>query len=407
MGGPIFTQPVEGVDNGSTGYGVRGSSGRDNGVGVYGNTNSLNGIGVYGYSEENEGQGVRGYSSRGDGVVGIGPRNGIRGNSYRGYGVSGYSQGMHRGAAGVYGESDRYIGVHGFSRMGGIGVYGRSDSVYGVDGYSLEGVGVHGLSSTGNGVVGYTNGVPTPRGLGRAGVYGGSYYGHGVRAYSNQNYGLYVEGYEGYAAYLKGEVLVDGPLGVGGDLYVNGGKFFMIDHPLDPANKYLYHSSVESPDMKTVYDGVVSLDDKGEAIIELPDWFSALNKDFRYQLTAIGAPGPNLYIAEEISDVVTDYSNNSSSGGNKNRNISRFKIAGGTSNIKVSWQVTGIRQDPYAKAHPIQVEADKPHNERGYYLYPELYGQPAENGISHLLFPEEDEELLVNENKRSRRKMPF
>jgi hypothetical protein len=73
-----------------------------------------------------------------------------------------------------------------------------------------------------------------------------------------------------------------------------------IDHPLDPANKYLYHSFVESPDMKNVYDGLVALDENGEAEIELPDWFGALNKDFRYQLTAIGAPGPNLYIAEDI-----------------------------------------------------------------------------------------------------------
>jgi hypothetical protein len=86
-----------------------------------------------------------------------------------------------------------------------------------------------------------------------------------------------------------------------------------IDHPLDPANKYLSHSFVESPDMKNVYDGVVVLDYNGEAVIDLPDWFAALNKDFRYQLTAIGAPGPNLYIAEEIifSDstiTTTDYS---------------------------------------------------------------------------------------------------
>ena len=52
--------------------------------------------------------------------------------------------------------------------------------------------------------------------------------------------------------------------------------------------------------MKNVNDGVVALDDKGESEIELPDWFSVLNKEFRYQLTAIGAPGPSLYIAKEI-----------------------------------------------------------------------------------------------------------
>jgi hypothetical protein len=85
----------------------------------------------------------------------------------------------------------------------------------------------------------------------------------------------------------------------------------------------------------------------------MPDWFDALNRDFPYQLTPIGAPGPNLYIAEEIS-------------GN------RFKIAGGKPGSKVSWQITGIREDAYANAHRVQVEEEKPANERGHYLYPEF-----------------------------------
>ena len=138
--------------------------------------------------------------------------------------------------------------------------------------------------------------------------------------------------------------------------------------------------------MKNVYDGVVVLDRKGKAEIELPDWFGALNKDFRYQLTAIGAPGPNLYIAEKISDTTTS---------NKNNNNSRFKIAGGTSGMKVSWQVTGIRKDPWANANRIEVEEEKPAKERGYYLHPELYSQPEEKGIGHLLFPKDKREEVV------------
>ena len=73
--------------------------------------------------------------------------------------------------------------------------------------------------------------------------------------------------------------------------------------------------------------------------------------------------------------------------------------------MKVSWQVTGIRKDPWANAHRIQVEEDKPDKERGYYIYPDLYGQPAENEISRLLFPQQkkskskEEEWLINKNK--------
>jgi hypothetical protein len=141
----------------------------------------------------------------------------------------------------------------------------------------------------------------------------------------------------------------------------------------------------------------VVLDNKGEAEIELPDWFSALNKDFRYQLTAIGASGPNLYIAEEIPDAESNTNT-------ENNNKSKFKIAGGTSGMKVSWQVTGIRKDPWANANRIQVEEDKLAKEQGYYIYPDLYGQPEEKGINSLLFPEEKwQEQLVNKSKRPKR----
>jgi hypothetical protein len=207
-----------------------------------------------------------------------------------------------------------------------------------------------------------------------AGVLGRSFSGNGLAGLSNDGTAIYGFSYSSYAAYLDGRVYIRGPL-------EKPGGQFKIDHPLDPANKYLSHSFVESPDMKNIYDGVVVLDDKGQAEIDLPDWFGALNKDFRYQLTAIGSSGPNLYVAEEISDATTNYNNISN-----NNNNSRFKIAGGTSGMKVSWQVTGIRKDPWANVHRIQVEEDKPDRERGYYIHPDVYDQAEEKGISHLLF---------------------
>jgi hypothetical protein len=258
--------------------------------------------------------------------------------------------------------------INGVDDGAGYGVFGSSKSNSGVFGKSSSRSGVIGNSTTGPGVNGWSSS--------RSGVIGSSIEGPG----------LYGSSARGYAAYLDGRVFIKGPL------EKPAGRF-KIDHPLDPANKYLCHSFVESPDMKNVYDGVVVLDRKGKAEIELPDWFGAFNKDFRYQLTAIGAPGPNLYIAEEISEATTTKYSNSSS--NNNNNNSRFKIAGGTSGMKVSWQVTGIRRDPWANANRIQIEEDKPDKERGYYLHPDLYGQPEEKGISHLLFPKDKREEVL------------
>src|SRR5205823_6946889 len=100
----------------------------------------------------------------------------------------------------------------------------------------------------------------------------------------------------GLAGSFFGNVVVAGMLS-------KGSGSFKIDHPLDPANKYLSHSFVESPDMMNVYNGNVLLDAKGEAWISLPDYFEALNQDFRYQLTPIGAPGQHiLYIDQEIAN---------------------------------------------------------------------------------------------------------
>ena len=130
----------------------------------------------------------------------------------------------------------------------------------------------------------------------------------------------------GYGAFFEGNVSISGTLS-------KSAGSFRIDHPLDPANKYLSHSFVESPDMKNLYDGIATLDSNGEAVVTFPAWFQPLNQDFRYQLTAMGAPEPNLYVAQEVT-------------GNQ------FKIAGGVPGGRASWRVTGIRHDDYANRSP-------------------------------------------------------
>ncbi len=151
-----------------------------------------------------------------------------------------------------------------------------------------------------------------------------------------------------------------GNLSVAGTLSKGAGAF-KIDHPLDPENKYLYHSFVESPDMMNIYNGNVVLDHNGKAVVKLPDYFEALNMDFRYQLTSIGKFSA-VYVDEEIQ-------------GNE------FRIAGGRPFGKISWQVTGIRQDKFANAHRIQVEVEKEEAAKGFYLHPEEYGKAPEMSL--------------------------
>ena len=277
-------------------------------------------------------------------------------------------------AAGIYSVSVNHTGIVGYSWLagsvgieesteGGIGVYGENTLALGIGvrGHALDGVGVSGQADSGIGVEGSSaSGI---------GLWGGSFDGYGVSGEAG-DVGVYAHNYHsGNDAYLgAGSFAGDfhGDVSVLGKLYKPGGGF-RIDHPLDAARKYLSHSFVESSDMKNIYDGVAVFDASGEVVVELPPWFDTLNTDFRYQLTCIGSYAP-VYIAQEVQ-------------GN------RFTIAGGTPGLKVSWQVTGIRQDPWAKAHRIPVEEEKPAEEQGYYLHPELYGEPDERHIRHVHYP--------------------
>lgn len=163
-----------------------------------------------------------------------------------------------------------------------------------------------------------------------------------------------------------------------GRMAATGTKAFQIDHPLDPENYFLNHFCVEAPDPMNAYSGVVTLDANGEAWVQLPDYFEAINRDPRYTLTPIGASMPNLHVAVEIQ-------------GN------RFKIAGGVPGKKVSWRVEAIRNDLWVQRYGYQTEQSKPEEYRGKYIIPELYGQPIERGIFYNPYIHSDDPTRVNE----------
>jgi hypothetical protein len=182
----------------------------------------------------------------------------------------------------------------------------------------------------------------------------------------------------GATAGLAGDFV--GDVNVSGNLSKGGGSF-KIDHPLDPENKYLYHSFVESPDMMNIYNGHVTTDANGEATVTLPDWFEALNRDFRYQLTVIGTFAQAI-VAEKVK-------------GN------RFTIKTNAPNVEVSWQVTGIRHDAFANKNRIPVEVEKSEPERGTYLHPDAFGQPEERGVEWARHPETMRQLKETRAKQA------
>ncbi|MEN8193826.1 MAG: hypothetical protein ABFS12_13470, partial [Bacteroidota bacterium] len=296
------------------------------------------GIGVYG-SQDGSGWGVFGKATSGRGVYG---------KSTSGYGVYG-------SASGIDGQ-----GVHGWAtNSGNVTNYGGRFSADGVHGRGVSG---KAQGTFGTGVSGLATGIS----------------GTGVFGNASGTSGIGVYGYSpGYAGKFDGNVKVTGTLS-------KGGGSFQIDHPLDPQNKNLYHSFVESPDMMNIYNGNVTTDGNGNANIELPEWFGALNKDFRYQLTVIGEFAQAI-VSEEI-------------------NNNRFSIKTDKPNVKVSWLVTGIRQDAFANANRILVEEMKKPEDRGKYLHPKAFGMPVTMGVD---YDErfEQERVLMEEQEAEMEKM--
>jgi hypothetical protein len=318
MTATAFSNAISGTITGS-GNSVAAVTGSATATGAAGFT-----FGVLGTSASDLGHGVVGLASGANGEGVVGETTSASGTG-GGIGVVGKALQGSKGI-GVYGEAfDGNFGndaVHGLTHGGNAGVAGINDS---------NGWGVYGVNSTAGGV--------------------------GIGAYNTSTGdALFAENQSGgFAAFFLGDVAVDG------NLSKSSGSF-KIDHPLDPANKYLYHSFVESPDMMNIYNGNVTTDAEGNAVVTMPDWFEALNRDFRYQLTVIGQ------FAQAI--VAGEMANHS------------FTVKTDKPNVKVSWQVTGVRHDAWADTHRIPVEVLKPERERGLYIHPELFGAPAEKSIA-------------------------
>lgn len=337
---------VYGQSNGVSGRGVYGTSG--DGVGVYGRStngnamvaesfapgyaaifgrdNAAGSIGVYGESSSATGNGVKGVAS-GVGVYGQSTTAGGKGV----YGVNSnvnssgvYGEANATGGVGVYGKSAGNVGVYGESGAFS-GVYGKttgatSAGVWG-EGTGSSGIGVRGIADGSGGVGVYgTSTVNT-------GVYGGSANAKGVWGHSNTTQGVY------------GRTLgtANNSIGVAGE--GNGGSSWA---------GYLFGRSGSS-------------DSNGNAVVELPAYVQAMNGDFGYQLTVIGQFA-QVIVAQEIAD-------------------NRFTIKTDKPNVKVSWQVTGVRKDVVAQHNRLPAEQLKDAGERGKYLHPELYGRPESSGV--------------------------
>jgi hypothetical protein len=332
-------------------YGVAGtvSSSSTSSAGVFGQSTGR-GIGVYGINTS-QGHGVYGIAnhttaSNGVGVVATHSHNLGVGLIAIGGAITTPAAILAPGTAGqaIHGVG-RVIGIRGDASQGGAGpkagIYGTAGAFapgaptrqIGVLGqYSFEGVGVHGQAwmFDGLGTI-----ILPPAGT-DVGVFGSV----------------------GDAAIFGGLAgLFDWDVNILGTMTA-GGKAFLIDHPQKPATHYLRHFCAEGPEPNTLYRGTVTLNAQGEAIVELPSYFEALNADFSYHLTCVGDYAP-VYIKQKIQ-------------GN------RFVIAGGKPGMEVSWLVVARRNDPYWQARPEEhlVEIPKEPDNIGKYLHPELYGAP-------------------------------
>ncbi len=365
------THGIYGESDSSSGNGVGGYATAESGpaYGVFGRSDSVSGIGVDGLAAASSGVnvGVRGVSQSNTGIGGLfsntagsGAAVGLEARSSSSVGTAirasstaptGANVAVSASAASPEGRAGYFVNTYnpggGFSAAYSVALRAEIENL---EGAAVYGVANHATTTNGNlaGVRGQSN---SPNGRGIEGIAASTAGG----ATSVGVYGTtFGSGPNTRAGLFLGDAEVIGTL-------IKSGGSFRIDHPLDPERKYLSHSFVESPEMMNIYNGNVETNAEGIAEVILPDWFEALNQEFRYQLTVIKSFA-RAAVWEEIV-------------GN------RFVIRTDAPGVRVSWQVTGVRHDRWAKAHRIPVEQDKPESDQGKYLHPGLWGKGRDRQI--------------------------
>jgi hypothetical protein len=293
-------------------------------------------------------------------------------------------------AAGTTGQNTGIFGQTN-GNAGSMGVLGRAESsnaagpTFGVVGTTNNGIafgaGVQGFSRTGttSGVSGISesnapgsrgvNGVISPSSPQRNGRYFGVYGNAETQSNVEANgFGVYGTGKIGVFGHMKPEFASQAGTSAaaiyGDGWLVASAKQFRIDHPLDPANKVLNHVCPESNEALNIYSGNITTNGQGEATVQLPAYFEAINKDFRYTLTPIGQFSQAI-VQQKVAN-------------------NRFVIKTDKPNVEVSWMITAVRNDLFIQRYPVQAEVEKAPHERGKYLRPELFGKPADQGLFHV-----------------------
>jgi hypothetical protein len=310
------------------------------------------------------------------------------------YAVAGQVEASATAFAAVYGSNLR--------TNGGPGVYGQGFNGSAGEANNAQGFGVFGENiraangvrpnsvAAGMGSIGYVgalNQTQTNNGAGTLGINIAS-----DRSGNSDNPGVEGQGFVGvlgqtnttsigYGVLSGGDIGGTQNLLVVGNLQAGGAKSFVIDHPFDPANKFLKHFAIESNEVLNMYRGTIQLNAYGEATVSLPNYFEAVNTNFSYHLTAIGSAAPSLFVKQEISN-------------------NQFVIAGGQPNQKISWQITAERNDKFMAANPAERndEPMKPTHLKGKYVHPAEYGKQAKDALISVKSPLQ-KEIIKAEGK--------